>query len=62
MKHFYDVNADGVNFGKFTKEEWANAFAALLIKRGFGNVEVDIQCFIVSTEQEFRKHMKKWTN
>lgn len=62
MRHFYDVNADGVNFGKFTKEVWANEFAALLTKRGFENVEVDIQCFIVSTEQEFKEHMRKWIN
>lgn len=62
MKHYYDVISDGVNFGSFTKEHWANSFAALLVKRGFENVEVEINCYIVSTEQEFKDKMKKWTS
>lgn len=62
MKHYFDVNADGVNFGSFTNEEWADEFAALLINRGYDNVEVELQCYIVSTKNEFRKLMKKWNN
>lgn len=59
MKHYYDVTSNGIIFGSFTKEVWANAYAAKLVNKGFENVEVEIQCFIVSTQQEFEQKMKK---
>ena len=59
MKYYYDVTSNGICFGKFTKENWANAYAAKLVSDGFENVEVGIQDCIISTKSEFEKKMKK---
>lgn len=58
MTYFYDVISNGICFGSFTKEKWANAYAAKLVSEGFENVEVEIQDYIVSTQAEFEKKMK----
>lgn len=58
MTNYYDVISGGICFGSFTKEKWANALAAKLVSKGFENVEVEIQDFIVSTQAEFEEKMK----
>lgn len=59
MKNYFDVTSGCICYGSFTKEKWANAFAAKLLSEGFENVEVEIQDFIVSTQREFDEKMKR---
>lgn len=59
MKHYYRVTSNGITFGSFVREMWANAYAAALVSAGFECVEVDIEPFIISTQSEFEEKIRR---